>query len=382
MSAVTSASGILSKTVLFEARKDGYRTCRIPGIVVTPRGTVLAYCESRLGRGSDWDAIDIRLRRSTDGGRTWEPARMVVDHQPFGERPLHNFVLIPDRDTNRIHALFGHDYRSAYHMVSDDEGETFSAPRDISAAFLPFQKQYPWRVLGIGPGHGIQLRNGRMLVPVWLSPGTGVDAAVGRVGHRPNRCATLASDDHGETWRGGEMVPDTFPNCNEAEAVELADGTVLLNMRNMDLGGGAPEEESLRRAVTVSPDGLGDWSTPRRDPALLEPICFGSICRVSWPEEGESRIVFANPHTLDRQMAGWACDRKNLSVKLSRDECATWSANRVLEAGPSGYSDVAVLPDKTILCFYECGMIDHMADTANLTLARFDAEWIAGGEHA
>ncbi|MFW5856885.1 MAG: sialidase family protein [Planctomycetota bacterium] len=380
---MSATETICEKTVLFEARRDGYHTCRIPGAIVTPAGSALVHCEARLGGGGDWDAIDIRLRRSTDGGETWEPARTVVDHKPFGARPIHNFVLLPDRETGQIHALFCQDYRRALHMVSEDDGQTFSPFRDITEAFLPLQKTYPWRVIGIGPGHGIQLRNGRLLAPIWLSPGTGGEMGAYHLAHRPNRCGVLYSDDHGGTWQAGELIPDTFPNCNEAEAVELADGSVLVNMRNFDGRGLSIDDADRRRAVTVSPDGAGGWSTPRFAPELKEPVCMASIARYDWPEgEQPGRILFSNPDTLEKTMTNWACDRKNLTVRLSRDEAETWTAGRVLEPGPSGYSDLAVLPDGRVLCAYECGMIEHMCDTASITVARFPISWVEANETA
>ncbi|PIX40268.1 MAG: hypothetical protein COZ57_26325 [Armatimonadetes bacterium CG_4_8_14_3_um_filter_66_20] len=153
-------------------------------------------------------------------------------------------------------------------------------------------------------------------------------------------------------------------------------------MRPLDDGADHPDEEH-RRVVSLSADGAHNWSTPYRDPALLEPVCFAGFCRHSrQPADARNVILFSNPDNLGKTLATWARDRKNLTVKASFDECRTWPASRVLEPNPSGYSDLAVLPDKTILCLYECGMIDHMADSAALTLARFSLEWVEQGAPA
>ena len=152
----------LEKTVLFRARTEGYWNYRIPGLVVTPGGAILAYCEAREGRGGDWDPIDILMRRSLDGGRHWEPARRLVRHADYPGGPIHNFVCIPEARTGQVQALYCNDYARAFHMSSADDGLTWSAPVEITdSAFGPFRPEYAWQVLAIGPGHGIQLDNGR-----------------------------------------------------------------------------------------------------------------------------------------------------------------------------------------------------------------------------
>ncbi len=188
-------------------------------------------------------------------------------------------------------------------------------------------------MLATGPNHSIQLKTGRLVVPVWLSTGTGGNA------HRPSVTATIYSDDQGKTWQAGEIaVPctDEWINPNETVAIELADGRVMLNVRS--------ESKAHRRLVTISKDGATGWSTPKFDDALLEPICMGGIVRYN--HGGKSRILFSNPHNLDggegKAEPGKSRDRKNVSVKLSRDEGQTWPVNKTIEPGPSMYSDIAV----------------------------------------
>ena len=135
--------------------------------------------------------------------------------------------------------------------------------------------------------------------------------------------------------------------------------------------------------ISVSADGAHDWSRPEFDEALLEPVCMGSILRlVQRGPRDIPYIVFANPDNLENTLipggGNLAHDRKRVTAKLSADDGQTWSASRVIEPGPSGYSDLAQAPDGSVLCIYECGMIDRMTDTASVTVARFDLDWLSG----
>jgi Neuraminidase (sialidase) len=371
----------LEKLDLFEANAGGYAHYRIPGLVVTRAGTLLAYCEARKSTRGDWGTIDILMRRSTDGGLTWGPARKVVTpprdatKNPValaqglarpGEVTLNNPVAIADQKTGAVHFLYCVEYARCFYQRSDDGGATFTGPVEITPAFEAFRPEYPWKVLATGPGHGIQLSNGRLLVPVWLSTGTGGHA------HRPSAVSVVYSDDHGKTWHRGDVVaahPDPI-NPSETAAVELADGRVMLNVRH--------ESEPHLRGVTVSRDGATGWGKLRYDPALPEPVCFGSLVRLSKRLGGDKdRILFVNPHNPAGR------ERRNLTVKLSEDEGQTWPLSRVIEPGPSGYADLAVGPDGTIYCFYERGSAGGGAtNPRSLCLARFDLGWLSGGHGA
>jgi sialidase-1 len=366
-----------TETNVFEAGQRGYFTYRIPGIVVTTRGTVLVYNEARRNSSSDWGTIDVVLRRSTDGGATFSPARIVA-HAPvpinrnavaierkqgaLTDITYNNPVAIATRD-GLVHFLFCVEYMRVFYMRSVDDGNTFSTPVEITSALDSLKKEYPWRVAATGPGHGIQLSNGRLLVPVWLALGTKGN------GHAPSEAATIYSDDNGTTWHAGEIaVPDTpqFPSPNETTAVELADGRVMLNVRS-------PAMEH-RRVIVISKDGATNWSAPRFQQDLPDPICFASLVRFSTVKTGgKNRLLFSNPDNVTRTDGKDLVnkDRKNLTVRLSHDEGGTWPIKKTIDAGPSGYSDLAVLPDGTILCYYEAG-----APSRFLKLARFNLDWL------
>jgi sialidase-1 len=381
----------LESTTLFTAGESGYTLFRIPGIVVSAKGTVLAYCEARRSSG-DWAAIDILLRRSTDGGQHWLAPQQIAHHGPrvpknavslklkgvsTDDQTVNNPVAIADRDGS-IHFLYCVEYVRCFAIHSGDEGATWSTPVEITDTFERFRPEYDWKVIATGPGHGIQLRSGRLLVPVWLSTGTGGGA------HRPSVTATIVSDDHGRTWYRGEIaVPNTpeFIYPNETAAVELADGRVLLNVRS--------ESKPNRRLITTSPSGATGWSKPEFHDELREPICQASMVRLSTsPPSDRNRLLFSNPDTLDpvpgkEAVAGKSRVRKNVSVKLSYDEGQTWPVTRSLEDGLSGYSDLAVGPDGSIYCFFECASTDgSITHTGRLVLARFNLPWLTGGRDA
>ncbi len=383
-----AAAPFIEKLDLFAADQDGYKLYRIPGIAVTKRGTVLAYCEARKSDKGDWGTIDILLRRSTDGGKTWGPRVTLADvpgpkaKNPValaqklatpGEVTYNNPVAIADSN-GAVHFLFCLEYARCFYLRSDDDGAIWSKPVEITGAFDKFRPGYDWKVLATGPGHGIQLKTGRLVVPVWLSLGTGGHA------HRPSVTSVIYSDDLGRTWLRGEIAGPNEGDWvipNETCAVQLADGRVLLNMRS--------ESKPNRRLLTTSENGATGWSRPQFHEQLLEPICMATMVRLS-EAPAKNRLLFANPHNLARadgkEAPGKNRDRKNVSVKLSYDESATWPVSKTIEPGFSGYSDLAVANDGTILLFYERGSTDgaNIYKTGLLTVARFNLEWLTDGK--
>jgi sialidase-1 len=361
---------------LFEGGEGGHKLYRIPGIVVTHRGTVLVYCEARRYTGGDWDTIDLMLRRSTDKGRTFSPARTIgqvsgaIDRNPVAiERrqgkptdvTYNNPVAIADRN-GAVHFLFCINYMRLFYMRSDDDGRTFSEPVEITGALDAFRPAYAWRVVATGPGHGIQLRNGRLLVPIWLALGTQGN------GHGPASDATIYSDDGGKTWHCGEIAISAtpeFPSPNETAAVQLADGRIMLNAR-------VPSARN-RRVVVTGPDGASHWSAPQYQEDLPDPICEAGF--VSLPDKRyKSLLLFSNPDNLTRADGKDAIskDRENLTLRLSSDQGKSWTVKRIIDPGRSGYSDLAVLPNRDILCLYESG-------GKYLTLARLNLTWLSQG---
>lgn len=376
---------------LFEARTGGYHTYRIPGIIATKKGTLIVWAEARKGI-SDWEELALVSRRSTDGGKTWSKAIVLQQSKKVKsdkeeteeqkkEKVVGNGVMIPD-DTGNIHLLFCQGYQKVFYTKSTDDGVSFEKPTEITHIFDEHRKDYPFRVVATGPGHGIQMKNGRLLVPVWMSTGQLVG------GHRPSRTTTIYSDDFGKTWQAGEVAiynrkpyfndegqPYAVLHPSEMMPIELADGRIMINARS--------ESAVQRRVVIYSDDGISNWSKPKFDSALFDPICFGSIARLTeGKDDSKNRILFVNPDSEDRGLLwGEKRRRENLTVRLSYDEGKSWAVSKVLDSETSSYADIAIGPDKYIYILYEDGGVGENAFDVNyLTLAKFNLEWLTDGK--
>ncbi len=337
---------------VYTSGEDGYDTYRIPSVIVTAKGTVLAFCEGRRNSRGDAGDIDIVLKRSNDGGRTFSEQQVVWDD---GTNTCGNPCPVVDRSTGTIWLLLTHNLgtdherdivagksentRTVWVTSSSDDGLTWAEPVEITSS----TKKPEWAWYATGPGCGIQTRSGRLVIPCDHIV-TGGDMWSSHV---------IFSDDHGKTWQLGGTAP---PKTNECEVVELSDGRLLLNMRNYN-------REHPCRAIAVSDDGGVTFSKVTYDETLVEPVCQASIRRYGIGDS--NAILFSNP----AQTKG----RARMTVRLSEDDCETWSRSRVLHYGPAAYSCLAVLPDGTILCLYERGWSQPYEKIA---LARFSLEWM------
>jgi sialidase-1 len=341
---------------VFVAGQDGYHTYRIPSCIVTSRGTVLAFCEGRKnGRGDSGD-IDLLLKRSFDGGQTWEPAQVVWDD---GKNTCGNPCPVIDQHTGTIWLLLthnlGHDNeaqivdgtsqgtRTCWVSSSSDDGHTWTNPVDITGDV----KQSDWTWYATGPGVGIQTRSGRLVIPC--------DNKV--AGTKARQSHVIYSDNHGSSWKLGGFVG---PQCNESQIVELSDGRLMLNMRSY--------EANQMRLVATSQDGGFVWSTPREDSTLIEPVCQASFIRYSGLNAGERNILlFSNPASTNRE---------RLTIRISYDDGTTWAASRLLHEGPAAYSCLSRLPGGQVICLYERGV---KSAYEHITMARFPLEWVETG---
>ncbi|MGV8095430.1 MAG: exo-alpha-sialidase [Mangrovibacterium sp.] len=372
-------SGECTRQTIFTANTDGYYIYRIPSLVATKKGTLLASCAARKGKGRDWDPIDIVMRRSKDGGKTWTPMQVIAHKDSL---PCDNPTPIVDYQTGEVHMLYQIDYARCYYIKSTDEGQSWTEPADITPVIETFKKIYDWNVLAPGPGHGIQMTNGRLVVPFWLSTG-------GR-SHRPSIVVSVYSDDHGRTWKAGDIVihdNDTTVIPSETCCVQLADGRVMFNSRN--------ESPNYRKLVTYSQDGVTGWSSPVFADAFFEPICEASMCRYSLkPNQSKDRILFCNP---DSRYDPWIAQRSyttrsaknrhrtNLTIRMSYDEGHTWPVSKIIDPGIAGYSDIAVTPDGRIHCLYEGGSLSSSLISSHylngrITIVSFSLEWLTDGK--
>ncbi|HUT25069.1 MAG TPA: sialidase family protein [Sumerlaeia bacterium] len=362
------AAELPKKTVLFAQGQGGYNNTRIPALIVTKRGTLLAFAEGR--EGGDSGDIDTLLRRSEDGGRTWSEAQVVWDDGP---NTCGNPCPVVDRETGRVFLLStwnrgddhegtiirgtSKDTRRVFICHSDDDGKTWSKPRDITAS----AKRKEWGWYATGPGVGIQLERGinrgRLVIPCDNSyPDAEHPVIDGKFGYGSH---VIYSDDRGETWHISDLIR---PGCNESQAVELADGTLMINMRSYNKKG--------CRAVATSADGGRTWSEIRHAADLPESVCQASFLRLSTERDGgRNRLLFSNPAVTE--------GRSRMTVRVSCDEGQTWPASKLLHGGPAAYSCLAVLPDGDIGCFYEAG---ERGAYETMVFARFTLQWLAGDE--
>jgi len=305
---------------VFVSGEGGYHTYRIPALVVSDKGTLLAFCEGRKTSASDAGDIDLLLKRSMDEGATWTDSQIVHEEGGDAEITIGNPCPMVDSSTDTVHLLFTRNNQRVFYTSSQDDGNTWAEPREITEAFRGFN--FPWTRVGTGPGHGLRLKSGRLLAPIWLNERIRFNY----------RSAVVYSDDNGATWLAGGLVGPEVPDTNECMAVAMPDESVYLNMRATD---------TRSRSVAQSTDGGETWSTPVTDEGLFDPVCQASVLRV-----GE-RVFFTNPS---------GPGRANLLVRESDDGAKTWRILRIIHEGPSAYSDLAISRDgETVFCLYECG---------------------------
>ncbi len=348
---------------VFIAGAEGYHTYRIPSLTVTPKGTLLAICEGRKTGRSDHGDLDLVQKRSTDGGTTWGPLELIHEEGGAEKVTIGNPCPIVDRDTGTIWLPFCRNNDDVLITSSKDDGRTWARPRDITKSV----KKEGWGWYATGPGVGIQIsrgaHRGRLVVPCDHRELAG--------GKSTMFSHVFYSDDHGASWQLGASVD---LHTDECQVVELEDGRLMINMRNYWGRTAKIAERGGMRAVAWSDDGGRSWSKLRFEKALPEPVCQASYLRYSERSDGDggrSRLLFSNPPSETK--------RENMTVRLSYDEGETWPVAKRLYGGPSAYSSLAVLPDRTIGCLYESG---RQGAYEWIRFARFSLGWLTDGRDA
>ncbi len=334
---------------VYIAGHDGYHTYRIPSLIVTPKGRLLAFAEARRAAAADSGDIDLVLKRSHDNGTTWSPMQVIADDDA---NTVGNPCPVVDRNTGTILLLTTHNAgtdreqdiiagtsagsRTVWLMKSTDDGQTWSKPTDITREV----KKPDWTWYATGPGIGIQTRSGRLVIPANHVEAGGV-----------HRSHLFYSDDDGKTWMLGASAD---PGTNESQVVELNDGRLLLNMRNYP-----PKPVNFRRIATSQDEGR-TLSPTTEDRTLIEPPAQASLIRL------HDQLLFANPASTKRE---------RMTVRISHDQGASWHILRVIHEGPSAYSSLAALPNSPsgIGLLYERG---DRSPYEKITFARFVGEEI------
>lgn len=360
--------------------QDGVHTSRIPGLITSTKGTLLALYDARNEREDDLQGdIDIAINRSEDGGRTWQPIQKVLDMGEWGGLPrkyngVSDGCILSDESTGTLYAVglwmhgvldpktgkwienltdtstvWNHQWRahgsqpgydvkqSSQFLISKstDDGLTWSEPRNITRQV----KKEKWWLLAPGPGRGITMEDGTLVFPVEGRNETGLQFST-----------IIWSKDRGENWTVGEPA---YYNTNECQVVELSDHSLMLNMRERSNRG---RQEGNGRAIAVTADLGKTWTEhPTSRKALIEPACQASLLRHDYEEEGQKKhvLLFANPSSKTT--------RNNMTIKVSFDDGQTWPREywMLLDEGRgAGYSCMTSIDEQTIGIFYEGSQAD------------------------
>ena len=361
-------SAALQQVLVFEQGESGYNTIRIPALVKDANGDLLAFAEGRVNSSSDTGNIDVIMKRSTDGGLTWGALQVVQD---YGNNTAGNPVPILDATTGDLVLLttrnLGQDTlteiqngtsdgtRTVWVQRSTDHGQTWTTPLEITGSV----KDPTWRWYATGPGGGIQLQNGANAGRLIAGANHGSVDVLG------GGAQLIFSDDGGLTWQSGAlMVNDPGNNYlpSESQTVELVDGSINVNSRN----------RGDFRASSIISDGGETFVSGHRDTQLADPAVEGSIERFTRQDDGHelNSILFANP--------AHPTERREMTVRVSCDETATWSDGKLVDRGPSGYSDLVLISDPSVDnpvagLLYENGESVYRED---ISFAIFDQSWL------
>ncbi len=323
---------------------DSVHTYRIPGLVTTDKGTLIAVYDIRYKTDRDLPGnIDVGMNRSTDGGKTWEPMKVIMDMgAPHENNGVGDPAILFDPVTKKIivAALWSKGNRSIAGSKpglspdttgqfvlseSSDDGLTWSAPHSIT----PSVKDPAWHLFFNGPGSGIAMQDGTL-----------VFAAQYWDENRMPYSTLIYSKDHGKTWVGNLKGPRA--NTTESQLLETTKGTLMLNMR---------DNRGRFRSVATTSD-LGKTWTEHASSynALPDPVCMASIIKARAKAKGESKdwVFFSNPNT--------SSGRFNISIKASPDLGESWPGDYVylLDERPSyGYSSLAMIDEEHVGILYE-----------------------------
>lgn len=355
------------KMVLRAAGQDKTDTYRIPGLITTSKGTLIAVYDNRYNNSKDLqEDIDIGMSRSTDSGQTWQPMKVIMDMGEYGGRSqrlngIGDPCVLYDHKTNTIWVAalwmsgsapdkmlwwaskpgMSPEETGQFILVkSTDDGLTWSQPINITSQI----KDPAWQLLLQGPGRGITTTDGTLVFPAQFKTDLGTKALDG--GQFTCHSTIVYSKDQGETWKIGTGAKS---NTTEAQVVELADGSLMLNMR--DDRNRTDKGETNGRAIATTTDLGKTWIAHKSsNSALQEPNCMASIISADLEINGKMQQVlfFSNPDSKT--------ERSHMTIKASLDGGLTWPQTYQVELNSEtgyGYSCMSMVDNKTIGILYE-----------------------------
>jgi sialidase-1 len=360
------------RATVFRKGDDGYPIYRIPALVLAANGNLLAFCEARTG--GDASEIDLVLKRSLDGGRTWGPLEKVQESDDFkplfsGKPPeitVGNPCPVVDHldpeHRGRLWLAFTVENSFVFVTSSDDHGKTWASPRDITKQV----KKPEWGWYATGPCHAIQMfhgpHRGRLVVPA--------DHRVSSTGGDKGPCGVqmILSDDHGKSWRLGaidDFYDDTLES-NETTIVELEGGRLYVNTRDQNgkMPGTRAEAFSQDGGESFEATGIAEWKAFKPCSDVLDPpVVQCSVWRMT-NNGRDPLVVFSGPDQHGPSGGG----RKDLRLRYSRDEAKTWTDGPLIHTGPAAYSDLAeVRPG-----LGELGVLFEAGDVGGTSYDRID----------
>ncbi len=350
----------IKRVVVRREGDDGSKSYRIPGLAVTPKGTLVACFDIRWeGSGDLPSNIDVGVIRSTDNGDTWGKMITAIDYDQQVPNSRGNGVgdpaILVDRNTGHLYIAalwsFGNngwngsgpglapaETGQLVVVRSTDDGLTWERPKSITTQI----KDKQWRLLFNGPGAGIQLTDGTLVFPAQFKDATG----------KASSCF-IYSQDQGENWQiSPPAIPGT-PLTSESQIVQLSDGSLLMTMRNET----RDPQRAWSRWQWTGNLANGTWVDTRLD--IADPVCMAGLTR------HPSGVVLLSNDNSNR--------RERMTIRYSKDEGQTWSDGRLLDPRPSAYSCIATMANGDIGILYECG--DNRS-TETLTFATFPLEWV------
>jgi sialidase-1 len=342
-------------TPVFESGKDGYTSYRIPAIIRSPDGDLLAFCEGRVHGADDFGNIDIVMKSSKDNGATWTPLKIIADAgalQAGNPAPVVDltdpafpkgriFLFYNTGNNHESEVRKGNGQREAWMITSIDNGTTWSTPVNITQHVHKPGKPDDWRSYANTPGHAMQFLNGpykgRIFIPANHSAGAPQEDFVDYHAHG------YFTDDHGKTFQLG--TPVKLPGSNESTAAILSDGRLMMNSRNQ-------RGDIKARIISISSNGGSSWDTTYFDHNLPDPVNEGSLLSIGM-KKGKSILVFSN--------AADTVQRNHLTLRSSEDDGRTWRKSIPVYAGDpnntkidyAAYSDLVDLGHQTIGILFE-----------------------------